>query len=323
LLSVVGRSQIGRVRFTGAEDALDEGVPFQSVDEILSSRRGGDLFRQLLDRFAIASGVSGVQPKLLVRDETAFGSDRDQKARLSESWRGATHIVKFWEPNEFPQLAANEFFCLRVAERCGLDVPRHRLAEDGAALVVDRFDLRSDGTYRGLEDFCVLNARRTEEKYRGSYESSVMKRFQQFANSPHVYDDLEKLFTLIALNCALRNGDAHLKNFSIVYDDVLGEARLAPAYDLVTTTVYLPADRMALTLNGTTAWPAAKQLRQLGETRAGASPAKAREILQKIADAVRDTRPEVEQYAREHPAFQHLSQAMLEAWTAGRQSLSA
>jgi serine/threonine-protein kinase HipA len=150
-----------------------------------------------------------------------------------------------------------------------------------------------------------------------------MKRFEQFANSPHVYDDLEKLFTLIALNCALRNGDAHLKNFSIVYDDVLGEARLAPAYDLVTTTVYLPADRMALTLNGTTAWPAAKQLRQLGETRAGASPAKAREILQKIADAVRDTRPEVEQYAREHPAFQHLSQAMLEAWTAGRQSLSA
>jgi len=26
-----------------------------------------------------------------------------------------------------------------------------------------------------------------------------MKRFQQFANSPHVNDDLEKLFTLIAL----------------------------------------------------------------------------------------------------------------------------
>jgi len=40
-----------------------------------------------------------------------------------------------------------------------------------------------------------------EEKYRGSYETSVMKRFQQFANSKHVYEDLEKLFTLIALNC--------------------------------------------------------------------------------------------------------------------------
>ena len=170
--------------------------------------------------------------------------------RLSQSYRGATHIVKFWEQNEYPQLAANEFFCLKVAEKCGLDVPPYRLAEDALALVIDRFDLRSDGTYRGFEDFCVLNARRTDEKYRGSYETSIMKRFTEFANSPHVGEDLERLFTLIAVNCALRNGDAHLKNFGIVYDDVQGEARLAPVYDLVTTSVYLPKDSMALTLNG-------------------------------------------------------------------------
>lgn len=54
---------------------------------------------------------------------------------------------------------------------------------------------------------------------------------------------------MIALNCALRNGDAHLKNLGIVYDDVLGEARLAPVYDLVTTSIYLPKDSLALTLN--------------------------------------------------------------------------
>lgn len=323
LLSIVGRSQMGRVRFTGEDDTLDEGVPFQSVDEILTSRRGGELFRHLLDKFATASGVSGVQPKLLVRDEAAFAADHRSKARLSESWRGATHIVKFWEPNEFPHLAANEFFCLQVAERCGLDVPPRRLANDAMALVVDRFDLRPDGTYRGLEDFCVLNARRTEEKYRGSYETAVMKRFQQFANSPHVYDDLEKLFTLIALNCALRNGDAHLKNFAIVYDDVLGEARLAPAYDLVTTTAYLPADRMALTMNGSTEWPSGKDLRRLGEARAGTSPALARQIVEKIAAAMTDTMPEVENYTRIHPDFAPIAGAMLESWTGGRASLLA
>lgn len=71
----------------------------------------------------------------------------------------------------------------------------------------------------------MLNARRTDEKYRGSYETSIMKRFTEFANSPHVGEDLERLFTLIAINCALRNGDAHLKNFGIVYDDVQGEQR--------------------------------------------------------------------------------------------------
>lgn len=51
-----------------------------------------------------------------------------------------------------------------------------------------------------------------------------MKRFTQFANSTHVHQDTEKLFILIALNCALRNGDAHLKNFGVVYDDVQGES---------------------------------------------------------------------------------------------------
>ncbi len=189
--------------------------------------------------------------KSCVRDENAFAEMEQTGHRLSQSYKGATHIVKLWEPNEYPQLAANEYFCLTVARKCGLDVPPYRLAEDGMALVIDRFDLRMDGTYRGFEDFCVLNARRTDEKYRGSYETSVMKRFGQFANSTHVTEDMEKLFTLIALNCALRNGDAHLKNFGIVYDDVQGEARLAPVYDLVTTSVYLAKDSLALTLNGT------------------------------------------------------------------------
>lgn len=170
--------------------------------------------------------------------------------RLSQSYRGATHIVKLWEPNEYPQLAANEYFCLTAAGKCGLDVPVLRLADDGMALVVDRFDLRMDGSYRGFEDFCALNARRTDGKCQGSYETHVMRRFTQFANSAHVNEDLEKLFTLIALNCAIRNGDAHLKNLGVVYDDVEGEARLAPVFDLVTTTVYLPRDSQVLTLNG-------------------------------------------------------------------------
>ena len=207
--------------------------------------------------------------------------------RLSSSYRGATHIVKLWEPNEYPQLAANEYFCLTVARKCGLYVPPFRLAEDAKALVIDRFDLRIDGSYRGFEDFCVLNARRTDEQYRGSYETSVMKRFTQFANSTHVNEDIEKLFILIGLNCALRNGDAHLKNFGIVYDDVLGEARLAPVYDLVTTSVYIPKDGLALTLNGSVKWPSAKELRKLGETRGGGgTPAKIRQTLERIEEAI-------------------------------------
>jgi serine/threonine-protein kinase HipA len=316
LLGIVGRSQVGRIRFTGQREQLQEDVPFQSVDEILA-RRGGDLFRYLVDKFASFSGISGVQPKVLVRDEGASVALSKMTHRLSPSYRGATHIVKFWEQNEYPQLAANEFFCLKVAEKCRLDVPPHRLAEDALALVIDRFDLRPDGTYRGFEDFCVLNARRTDEKYRGSYETSIMKRFAEFANSLHVGEDLESLFTLIVINCALRNGDAHLKNFGIVYDDVQGEARLAPVYDLVTTSVYLPKDSMALTLNGTTQWASAKELQRLGETRMGGSPARVRSILERIIDAVADTSKEVRAYIKGHPEFDDIGNRMLHEWEQG------
>jgi len=316
LLAIVGRSQVGRIRYTGREEPLREDVPFQSVEEILARARDGDLLRHLIDRFASFSGISGVQPKVLVRDEKAF-AEHQKDARLSQSYRGATHIVKFWEPNEYPELAANEYFCLRVAERCGLDVPHFQLAQDGAALVIDRFDLRADGTYRGFEDFCVLNAKRTDQKYSGSYETSILKRFEQNANSPHVHADLEKLFTLIALNCALRNGDAHLKNFGIVYDEVLGEARLAPVYDLVTTAAYMPKDSMALTLNGSPRWPAAKSLQHIGEARASCTPARVRQIFAKIADAIAETAAEVRAYIKDHPSFSGIGERMLTEWDQG------
>jgi serine/threonine-protein kinase HipA len=320
LLSVVGRSQVGRVRYTGQNEQLNEDVPFQSIDEILERRRSGDLFRYLLEKFASYSGISGVQPKILVRDETAFAEMEHTGERLSQSYKGATHVVKLWEPNEYPQLAANEYFCLTVARKCGLDVPPFRLAEDGMALVIDRFDLCMDGTWRGFEDFCVLNARRTDEKYRGSYETSIMKRFSQFANSTQVNQDMEKLFTLIALNCALRNGDAHLKNFGIVYDDVNGEARLAPVYDIVTTSLYIARDSLALTLNGTTKWPAAKELMRLGETRGGCSPARVRQILERIDEAILETADEVRSYIKEHPEFAALGKRMLQEWETGSAS---
>jgi serine/threonine-protein kinase HipA len=321
LLTIVGRSQVGRIRYTAPDDKLDEEVPFQSVDEILASGRGGDFYRYLIEKFATSSGISGVQPKVLIRDEEASTALADGGSRISLSYRGATHIVKFWEANQYPQLAANEYFCLKVAEVCGLEVPRYRLSEGGLALVVDRFDLRPDATYRGFEDFCVLNARRSDEKYRGSYETSVLKRFAQFCDSEHLIEDQERLFTLIALNCALRNGDAHLKNFGVIYDDVLGAARLAPVYDLVTTTVYLPVDKMALTMDGSKQWPSAKVLQRLGETRAGGTPARVRSILERIADAQSDVAADVRQYGEDHPEFIDIGTRMLEQWEIGRQTM--
>jgi serine/threonine-protein kinase HipA len=206
----------------------------------------------------------------------------------------------------------SNLFCLSVAGKCGLSVPPYRLAQDAIALVIDRFDLRLDGTYYGFEDLCVLNAKRTDQKYNGSYERAIMKRFQQYADSPHVNQDIDKLFTQIALNCALRNGDAYLKNFGILNDDVLGGASLAPVHDLVTTAVYLPKVSMALTLNGSTKWPTAKELERLGETRMGGTASRVRQILEQIGEAISCTATEVRAYIKERPEVAVVGEHMLQ-----------
>ena len=74
LLGIVGRSQVGRIRYTGEKEQLHEDVPFQSVDEILENRRGGDLFRYHIVKFISFSGLIVVQPKILVRDEAVHQS---------------------------------------------------------------------------------------------------------------------------------------------------------------------------------------------------------------------------------------------------------
>jgi len=319
LLAIVGRSQVGRLRYTGPDDTLDEGVPFQSVDEILKARRDGELFAHLIEKFATYSGVSGIQPKVLIRDADALQRKLSSNARRSQSFRGATHIVKLWDPTEYSQLAANEYFCLKSAQHCGLNVPAFQLSEDGTALIVDRFDLRADGAYLGVEDFCVLNARPTSEKYNGSYETAVIKRLGDYVDEANLLSDYEKLFTLIALNVGLRNGDAHLKNFAITYEAGDGEARLAPVYDLVTTTVYIPADKMALTLDGSTRWPDAKRLRRLAETRLMVEPRRAREILAHVGDAMSQTKKEIQRYRKDHPDFGDIGRSMIEQWEIGMQ----
>ena len=145
-----------------------------------------------------------------------------------------------------------------------------------------------------------------------------MKRFQQFANSPAVLADVEKLFTLIVLNCALRNGDAHLRIRHRLRRRA-GEARLAPVYDLVTTAIYLPKDSLALTLNGTTQWPDNRVLRRLGETRMTGTPAKIREILERVSDALSQTGIDLRSYIKEHPDFKEVGERILQEWIKGRQ----
>src|SRR5690606_4500284 len=96
-------------------------------------------------------------------------------------------------------------------------------------------------------------------RYEGSYEL-LARRIGEFADPAQTAAALEQFFMMLALSCAIENGDAHLKNFGVLYEDTASEVRLAPAYDLVCTTLYVARDVLALTLDDSKAFPDNKRL---------------------------------------------------------------
>ena len=219
LLAIVGPHQLGRLAIASAP-ATDQ-PPATSLSDLLVHDGAQGLFEDLLQTYGQYSGVSGVQPKVLVRDSAAAID------RLTH--RGATHLVKAFRAEEYPQLATNEYFCMRAAQHCGLEVPTFELSERGKFLVVERFDL-SDSGYLGFEDFCVLNGWPSKAKYDGSYEGAA-RQIKAFVSPQLLGSALEAFFKIVALSAGLKNGDAHLKNFGVLYEDCAerSSVRLAPA----------------------------------------------------------------------------------------------
>ena len=180
---------------------------------------------------------------------------------------------------------------------------------------MERFDRKDDGGYLGFEDFTVLNGVTAAHKYEGGYETKLFRRAAEFIMGERRVVAMRYLFRLFVLNCAVRNGDAHLKNFGVVYDDTRSDARPAPAYDIVTTSAYLPKDQMALTLNGVPTWPDAKKLTHLGQTRAGLTGPQVKKIFEETADALADVASEAHAYFPEHNP--QIGERMMAGWRDG------
>ncbi|OQX07774.1 MAG: phosphatidylinositol kinase [Thiothrix lacustris] len=318
LLGIVGHSQIGRIRITPAGTRPDA-MPLQDMQELRTYAGTEDLFADLLQRYARYSGISGVQPKVLVRDADTVAT----AAQLEQfSYRDATHIVKGWNPDRFPQLAANEYFCMQAARKAGLETPDVELAAQGRLLIVKRFDLDANGGYLGFEDFCVLNGLATDDKYVGSYQD-IAQRIRQFVSPTRIHEALEQFFLSLALTCAVRNGDAHLKNFGVLYDDPEGEVRFAPAFDIVSTTPYIPNDTLALLFGGSKAFPERKALLAFARQFCNINERRAKHLLEWVAHGLQSTLPELQAYQCQNPAFAAIGERMQSVWKQGIAELMA
>lgn len=226
----------------------EETVDFSlSLDELRDPKQ--NLFEELVERFAFRSAISGVQPKVIARV-------KDKAALVVEDF-----IVKAWG-SDYPELSLNEFWCMQLFREAQIAVPEFYLSKDAQLFIMRRFDVAAQGVYLGFEDVCTLQAKNSKQKYEGSYEQ-IAKTVQTFASAKNKTSSLRQLFKMIVLNNFLQNGDAHLKNFGMLYKDA-EHIWIAPAYDIVSTTAYIQKDLPALTLFGARKWVSKNELLQFG-----------------------------------------------------------
>ncbi len=205
-------------------------VPFRTTDIVTEAQK-------MVGRMSL----SGVQPKLSVIHE-------HKKHLITVVERGGLYILK--PPTEqFESLPENENLCMNIASAYDIDIPPHGLLpllDDRLAYVVKRFDRVEDGSKLQQEDFQQLL--QTDDKYAGSYER-IANFLKKYSAVPGL--DLIRLFERALLFYVLGNGDAHLKNFSLLKKDKLGY-QLSPAYDIVNSRLVIPNEKeeMCLSLKG-------------------------------------------------------------------------
>lgn len=182
--------------------------------------------------------ISGVQPKL---------SMSRRGSRLIPVMAGGQFILKP-QTERFPLLPQNENVCMNIAGLLEIETPPHGLFDllDGSpAYLVRRFDRTTNGDKLRCEDFAQILGE--DDKYTGSMER-IGKRIRELSEVPGL--DAQLFFERVLLNFLLGNGDAHLKNFSMLETDG-GGLRLSPAYDMVCSKAVIPRELdCALTVNG-------------------------------------------------------------------------
>lgn len=179
---------------------------------------------------------------------------KNNQISLSTEKDLTTHIVKpapLAKISYRKQIPANEHLTMQIAKQVyGIDTADNGLcfsSDDQVVYITKRYDVQANGTKLRQEDFCALMGRSeetdgTDFKYQGSYEdmANIIKRY-----IPAWPVALERFFRLVVFNYIFANGDAHLKNFSVLYLED-GDLQLAPAYDLINTHIHLDDSDFAM-----------------------------------------------------------------------------
>lgn len=214
-------------------------IPFGATDKNIPIPR-------TINEKRIHISISGVQEKL---------SLTEHRNKLTVSDSPGTHILKPVPADRFDlinDLPANEHLTMQIARQvfgiktaaCGMIF----LGDGTPAYITRRFDYKPDGISKyQVEDLASLLAKSPERegdnhKYNASY-LDIAKAIHQFVAAAPIA--LIEFFRLVVFNYIVGNGDAHLKNFSLMETDD-GDYFLSPAYDLLCTALHINDGSLAL-----------------------------------------------------------------------------
>jgi serine/threonine-protein kinase HipA len=162
-------------------------------------------------------------------------------------------------------LPLNEYTAMSLAQLGGVEIPEIKLVgldtldhlppinlpDETYAFAIQRFD-RAGHQRIHMEDFAQVLVKYPHEKYDAANYETIGKVIHDFSGDGLA--DAQQFARRLLVNILLANGDAHLKNWSFLYPDRM-TPRLSPAYDIVTTQVYIEHEtQYALNLGKTKNW---------------------------------------------------------------------
>jgi serine/threonine-protein kinase HipA len=177
--------------------------------------------------------------------------------------QGGDWIVKLPDAR-YPKVPENEHATMNWAAASGIRIPELELVDVGEisglpaslgafrerlALAVRRFDRPAPGRRVHMEDFAQVLGLYPEEKYQRYNYETLARLILSLTGETGLEEFIHRLVFIIVSG----NGDAHHKNWTLLYPDGVS-AELSPAYDLVSTIQYMGDDRLALNLAKSKRW---------------------------------------------------------------------
>ena len=197
-----------------------------------------------------------------------YYDDKEDKWYMPSGLAPSTHIVK-QSHIRLDGIVTNEQLSMLAARKCGIDIPESFIINAGKGIdsevlfATKRYDRIIDETspmigklkrpYRiHQEDFAQAMGVASFEKYEKEGQGYAEKMFEiirNYTRSP--LEDQLRLWNRIVYNFVLGNTDAHIKNYSLLYDPHMEGISLAPAYDMISTVIYESATKdMSFNIGG-------------------------------------------------------------------------